>query len=431
VRVLFVHQNFPAQFLHLLRHLRRSPDNELVFITEPNSNSLPGVRTIVYKMPREASEETHPDAREFEQATLRGEIVAGMAANLKRLGFQPDIIIGHHGWGELLNIRDPFPDTPLLGYFEFYYRLQGSDVSFDPEFPTHPSLLPRIRAKNTVNLLALTNGGHGHTPTQWQLSTYPDWARPQISLVPDGVDLEVCRPERAARRASVQIGDIAVAAGERLVTYVARNLEPYRGFHTMMRALPALLARRDVRVIMVGGDDVSYGAKLAEGTWREHMLREVAGRIDLSRVHFPGQISYADYLKVLKRSDAHVYLSYPFVASWSLREALACGCVVVASDTAPVQEFVTDGQNGLLTPCLDPRALAERVLEVLDNAALARRLSAAARSYAEAHLPMADHLDAYDALIARLTGGGMPSVARLPPRRAAVSTPSRKPRSAA
>jgi glycosyltransferase involved in cell wall biosynthesis len=398
VRFLFIHQNFPAQFLHLLRHLRKSGEHELMFISEPNSNVLPGVRTLTYRMPRQASDETHADAREFEQATLRGEIVAGMAANLKRLGFQPDIIIGHHGWGELLNIQDVYPDTPLLGYFEFYYRLRGSDVGFDPEFPTNPAHFARIRAKNTVNLLALTNGGHGQTPTQWQLSTYPDWAHRQITVVPDGVDLEVCRPDAAARSGEVAIGDITIGPRERLVSYVARNLEPYRGFHVMMRALPALLARRDVRVVMVGGNDVSYGAKLPEGTWRDYMMREVGGRIDLSRVHFPGQVSYEDYLR------------YPFVASWSLRESLACGCVVIGSDTAPVREFVMDGRTGLLTPCLDPKALAERVLTVLEDQALARRLRAGARSYAEAHLRMQDHLSAYEALISRLTEGEvMPS----------------------
>jgi glycosyltransferase involved in cell wall biosynthesis len=405
VKFLFVHQNFPAQFLHLVRHLNAAGKHELVFISEPNRNNIPGVRKVVYQMPRGASAETHPDAREFEQSAVRAETVARTARTLKTLGFTPDIIIGHHGWGELLNIGDVFPDTPLLGYFEFYYHTHDLDVDFDPEFPFDPAGLPRLRAKNLVNLLALTNGGHGQSPTEWQRSTYPEWAREKITLLREGVQLDICKPA-TSRKKPLRIGDITVSPSEKLVTYVARDLEPYRGFHVMMRAIPRLLrARKDVRVILVGGDGVSYGARLANTTWREHMLAELVDSIDPARVHFPGKIDYATYVRLLQRSDAHVYLTYPFVASWSLREALACGCAVVASDTGPVQEFITDGENGLLTPCLDPEALAERVLDVLENRKLSDRLRTGARRYAEEHLVMADHLAAYDALIARLTGG--------------------------
>ncbi len=417
MRYLFVHQNFPAQFLHLLRHLRGQAAHDIVFITEANDNVIAGVRKLVYQMPRGASDETHADAREFELATLRAEIVGRMAANLRRLDFKPDIIIGHHGWGELLNIRDAFPDTPLLGYYEFFYRTHGLDVDYDPEFPTRPDSFARIRAKNAVNLLALTNGGHGQTPTLFQQATYPAWARRGITVLPEGVDLAACRPAPALRRDTVRIGDIAVGPQERLVTYVARNLEPYRGFHTMMRALPALLrARPDLRVIMVGGDEVSYGARLAEGTWRGHMLAELGGAIDPRRVHFPGKVDYATYLRLLQRSDVHVYLTYPFVASWSLREALACGCTVVGGNTPPVQEFITDGENGLLTPGLDPRALAARVLEVLEDRRLARRLGAAARARAERELRMDNYLAAYEALIARLMGSAAPASMSAPRR---------------
>ena len=171
-------------------------------------------------------------------------------------------------------------------------------------------------------------------------------------------------------------------------TYVARNLEPYRGFHVIMRALPRLLSeRKDVKVVMVGGDQVSYGAPVTGGgTWRAHMQRELAGKYDASRVKLPGQIPYETYLQLLQRSDVHVYLSYPFVISWSLREALASGCAVVGADIDPVREFITDGQNGLLTPCLDPERLAERVLQLLDDDRLRKRLQAGARPFSRNRL---------------------------------------------
>ncbi|HEY0184816.1 MAG TPA: glycosyltransferase [Rhodopila sp.] len=193
---------------------------------------------------------------------------------------------------------------------------------------------------------------------------------------------------------------------DKLVTYVSRDLEPYRGFHVMMRALPDLMrARKDIKVVMVGGDGISYGAAPHKGgTWREVMLAEVGKEIDLDRVIFPGRVAYSTYLAALRRSDAHVYLTYPFVASWSLREALAIGCPVVGADTETVREFITHDDNGLLTPALDSRALARTILGLLEDKALARKLRANARSYAERRLAMTDYLNSYCDLIGRLTG---------------------------
>lgn len=407
MKYLFVHQNFPGQYLHLVKYLVERGQDEILFISEPNANHLAGVRKLVYRPPRGPSPDTHPDAREFEAASIRAESVARTAEKVKRLGFTPDIIIGHHGWGELLNIGDVWPDVPLLGYFEFYYHTHGVDVGFDPEFPSDPALYARIRAKNAVNLLALTMRGAGQTPTRWQRSTFPAWAAEKLALLPEGADLDICKPRPDVRRRTLALGSIGIKAGDKLVTYVARNLEPYRGFHVMMRALPRLLsARHDVHVVMVGGDGVSYGMRSPRGTWRERLLTELAGKLDLSRVHFPGKIEYRQYLALLQRSDAHVYLTYPFVASWSLREALAVGAPVIGSDTSPVTEFIRDGRNGLLTPCLDPTALTERILELLEDLPQARRLGAAARRYAVKHLSLDQHLANYRRYIDRLVRTG-------------------------
>jgi glycosyltransferase involved in cell wall biosynthesis len=405
VKYLFVHQNFPGQYLHLVRHLVASKKHDVVFITEPNGNRIPGVRVVPYLKPKGAAAEAHVAARELDAAVRRAEIVARTAATLRELGFIPDIIIGHHGWGELLNIRDVWPDVPLLGYLEFYYCINGIDVGFDPEFPTHPGDYPRIRAKNAVNLLALNLDAHGQTPTKWQLSTYPAWARQFITLLPEGVNLDVCKPSAMARRRDLKIGDAVIRPNEKLITYVARDLEPYRGFHVMMRAVPRLLrAHKDARVVMVGGDGISYGSPPAEGSWRRKMLAELGDSIDPDRVVFPGRVDYQTYVAMLQRSDAHVYFSYPFVASWSLREALAAGCVVIGSDTPTVSEFVTHEQNGLLVPFFNPQRLAQTVLRALEDRQLAHRLRENARSYAEKNLAMADYLAGYKSLIARLTG---------------------------
>jgi glycosyltransferase involved in cell wall biosynthesis len=410
MRYLFIHQNFPGQFLHLVRHLVRSETNEVVFITEENANTIPGVRKVTYRAAPPLNGATFPDAADFEAATVRAAMVAKIAGNLKGLGFRPDIIIGHHGWGEMLNLVDVWPEVPVLGYYEFFYSTCGLDVGFDPEFPTSPEGLARVRAKNAVNLLALTNPGFGQCPTRFQYGTYPPWAQQRIALLPEGVDLQSCVPDSAAAQRLYELNGFQVLPGEKLVTYVARDLEPYRGFHVLMRALPRLLRERpDVKVIMVGGDGVSYGARIANMTWREYMVAELGAQLDLSRIAFPGKIDYRAFVGLLQRSDAHVYLTYPFVASWSLREALACGCAIVASDTAPVHEFVSDGITGLLTPCLDPDRLAENVLRLLSDSAASAQLRANARAWAEQSLRMDAYLHNYEKLIAWVMNQSRPA----------------------
>ena len=191
----------------------------------------------------------------------------------RRSALRPDIIIGHHGWGELLHLVDIFPGVPILGYFEFYYRIHGTDVNFDPEFLMPESHFATVRGKNTVNLLALALEQYGQTPTKWQHSIYPEWAQKQIRVIEEGVDLELCKPEPEIRKKTVTVGKLTVTPKQKLVTYVARNLEPYRGFHTLMRALPKILdARPDVIVSVVGGDEVSYGAPPLKG----HLARSDA-----------------------------------------------------------------------------------------------------------------------------------------------------------
>ncbi len=424
MKFLFVHQNFPGQFLHIVRHLVAMDAHEIVFITEANTNLIDGVRKVPYMKPRGASGETHVAARELESAVRRAEIVAHTATSLKHLGFIPDIIIGHQGWGEMLNLPDIFPGVPTIGYMEFYYRTDGADVTFDPEFPIDPSDFPRIRAKNAINHIALNLDAHGVTPTRWQLSTYPDWAQKRIELLWEGVNLDVCAADEKVRERPLKIGDMTVRRNDTLVTFVSRDLEPYRGVHTMIRTLPHLMkARKNLKIVMVGGDGVSYGGAAPNGgKWKDVFLKEVADQIDPSRILFPGRVDYVTYLSLLHRSDAHVYLTYPFVASWSLREAMAAGCAIVGSDTEPVREFITHGQNGLLTSFFDPRGLADSVLKVIEDKKLNQKLRTGARRYAERHLAMDDYLRAFREKIEGLTGGSL-QIAKKPSGRATRKAP--------
>jgi glycosyltransferase involved in cell wall biosynthesis len=368
MKVLCVHQNFPGQYLHLARHLGTQPEHQIVFITQRQDVELPGVRKIVYKPRRTTSPHVHHYLRESEAAVLNAQEVARIALDLRKAGFIPDVMLGHNGWGEIWYLKDIFPEAPLIGYFEFFYRMQGADVGFDPADPITPDTAPRLRTKNLGNLLALDTADLGQCPTEWQKSVYPRRYQTILNVIHEGIDTTMVKPDRAAR---LILADkkTEFTADDEIVTYVARNLEPYRGFPTFMRSLPKILtARPNARVIIVGGDDVSYGARLPNGqTYRQQMLAELAGSIDLSRVHFLGKIPYTGFIKVLQVSRVHVYLTYPFVLSWSMLEAMAAGCLVVGSRTQPVEEVIQHAANGLLVDFFSPEQIADRVIDALED----------------------------------------------------------------
>lgn len=365
MNIIFVHQNMPGQFLHLMQHLAANGHN-VVFITQRKGMKVPGVRTMVYQVSRRASPQTHHYLRNAESAILYGQEVARVAMRLRHNRFKPDLIVGHSGWGEILFLKDIYPDVPLVGYFEYYYQLQKGDVGFDPGEAVTADTAPRLRARNTVNLLSLAAADVGMTPTRWQQSLYPAPYRDRLHVLHEGVDTALMRPNPAASYQVPGTG-ITLRAGDEVLTYVGRNLEPHRGFPSFMRSLPEILRRRpQARVLVVGGDGVSYGAPPpGGGSWKDVMLKELGETIDWSRVHFLGRVPYSDFASILAVSRAHVYLTYPFVLSWSMLEAMASGCVVIGSRTAPVEEVIRDGDNGLLVDFFAPQQIADRAVQVL------------------------------------------------------------------
>jgi glycosyltransferase involved in cell wall biosynthesis len=404
VNWLFIHQNFPGQFVHAARHFAAAGD-QVVFITQQRERQLPGVRKIVYAPPQRAAG-VHPFVHDFNAAVENGLAVARICEELKRDGFMPDLVAGHNGWGEILYVKDCWPAVPLLGYFEFFYRSHDSDLDFDPEFPPTPTDGMRIRTRNAINLLGLETADWGQTPTEFQRNLYPDKYRRGISVIHEGVDTNVVRPEPSTQLWLA--GGLSLSRNDLLITYSARNLEPYRGFHILMRTLPTLLERHpNARVLIAGGNEVSYGRRPPNAPdWRQELLAELDGKLDLARVHFLGRMNYPQYLAVLQISSAHIYLTYPFVLSWSLLEAMAAGCAVVASRTAPVEEVIRDGENGYLIDFFDCDGLADRVSDVLLNRDRQERIRAAARRTAVERFDLTTKsLPAYLALLRRLIRG--------------------------
>jgi len=380
---LFIHQNFPAQYRHVVRHLADQPGNQIYFITQPNDNAMRGVEKLTYAKDQRPPVNCHAYAAEIERAIHTGATVADVCRMLKDQGFKPDLIVGHSGWGETLFVKDVFPDVPVLANFEFYYHAQGVDVGFDPEFASIFSDASRLRARNGVNLLAFQGTDWGHCATDWQRSLYPPEMHSRLSALHEGVDTDLVRPNPRARF-KLPGSHRTLTRRDEVITYVARNLEPYRGFHVFMRTLPEVLRRRKhAQVLIVGGDGTSYGTPPApRSTYRGMMLQELGERLDLSRVHFLGMLEYEAYLALLQVSSVHVYLTYPFVLSWSFIEAMACGCLMIGSSTPPVLEVLSDGVNGFAVDFFDSSALAARIDEALQQPQKMQRLRNAARATA-------------------------------------------------
>jgi glycosyltransferase involved in cell wall biosynthesis len=380
LRALFIHQNFPGQYAHLAPALAERAGVRVWGIGEKEGYSAPGVHYIAYGAPRGAGDQTHRYIRSLEASLRRGQLLANKLVQLRdKEGLHPDVIVCHPGWGEGLFLKDVFPKARTLFYWEFYYNAFGQDLGFDPTQQVTLDDAARVRVLNATQLLSLQSADWGVSPTRWQWSRYPDWARRRISCLHEGVDTRRCAPREGAVFRTPEGREFR--KGDPVISYVARNLEPYRGFPSFMKALAIMQKeRKDLHAVLVGGNEVSYGRK-PDGaeSWKAKILQEMEGQLDLSRIHFTGRVPHDQLHELFRVTQAHVYLTYPFVLSWSMLESMACGAVVVGSDTAPVAEAITHGETGLLVPFFDAEAIARSVLGVLADPAGHAHLGQAAR----------------------------------------------------
>jgi len=395
MNILFIHQNFPGQFKFLAPALVEQGHNVQAMTMQklatdaPSSATAQGVKLIPYEPSMGSTANIHPWVVDFESKIIRAEGCFRAALKLKAQGFTPDVIIAHSGWGESLFLKEVWPDAKLGIYCEFFYHPQGADVGFDAEFRgSDEGDVCKLRLKNLNNLLHFEVADAGISPTHWQASTFPESFRSRIAVVHDGIDTHVVAPNR---KASLTLnGNIVLTPQDEVITFVNRNLEPYRGYHIFMRALPEILKHRPrARVLIVGGDAVSYGAQPPKGaTWKSIFASEARPQIsdaDWSRVHFLGTIPYNQFITMLQLSTLHVYLTYPFVLSWSLLEAMSVGCAIVASDTQPLHEAIQHDQTGRLVNFFDVSKLTNEVCALLDDPKSRARLGKNAREFAQAN----------------------------------------------
>ena len=384
MNILFVHQAFPGQYRHILRALASQGNHRVVGMgIGPATEKLPqSVTYVQYGLTRGNTPGLHDWMLDLDSKFVRAEACAKAAAQLRDQGFLPDLICAHPGWGEALFLRDVWPHARLLCYQEFFYHSRGVDLDFDPELQGTPSWedCARLRLKNANPLLMLDAADWNVTPTAFQRSTFPKEFLPSITAIHDGIDTDLACPD--ANVASLQLPDGTILnLGEQIVTFVNRRIEPYRGCHTFLRAVPEILRRHpSARVVVVGATEgVSYGKAAPGNSWRDVFIKEIVGEFDSGRLHFTGSLPYESFLHLLKLSACHVYLTYPFVLSWSLLEAMSSGCAVVGSSTAPVQEVIKDGQEGILVDFFSPDSLADAVNTLLDSPSFASDLGKRAR----------------------------------------------------
>lgn len=379
MKILLIHQNFPGQFRGLAPALQKA-GHSLRAISSRPEKTLAGVDNFSYKPKRGTSETVHPWVMNTETAVLRAEAVTDVVLQMVREGWVPDVVLGHTGWGEMLMMRQVLPKARLLGFNELYYQTDGGDVGFDPEFGKDPDSARRLQVRNMHLASSALACDVNITPTHWQASCFPELLRERMRVVHDGILTDKLKPDASAWVTLSRDG-LKLAHGDEVVTFINRNLEPMRGYHQFMRALPRILAERpNARVVIVGGDEVSYGSKHISGeSYKNIYLNEVRAQLDMSRVHFVSRVPYDVLLSLLRVSAAHVYLTVPFVLSWSMLEAMSVGALVIGSDTAPVREVIEHGKNGLLVDFFSPQHIADTVCNALANPEAHAHLRVAAR----------------------------------------------------
>lgn len=389
MKLLFIHPVFAGQFHRQIRYLRANhPDYEISFLSSRDQQSskkrslgdtgglINGIIHHSFNYRTGLKHKGAASVQRFADEIFQGKAVSDACLVMQSKGYRPDVIICHGRWGAGLFVKDVYPDVPLLLYSEFFSTAENARHCMNSAegLPIETAMFYRLA--NASNLISLDAADHIITPTQFQKQSHPTEFHDKMSVVFDGVDTETVRPGNVEQ---LKIGEVNLTSKDEIVTYVTRSFEAFRGFETFIKAMEIVQRQRPKAHILIAGGvgEKGYGAGEVGASYRKRVLD--AASLDQSRLHFMGPLNFDTYLNTLRFSQVHVYLTVPFVLSWSLIEAMSTGCAIVGSRTQPVEELISHGANGLLADFYFPDQIAAHVMTLLDDPKLRQRLGHAGR----------------------------------------------------
>lgn len=363
MKILFIHRSFPGQFKYLATLLSLDINNTVIFLTEDTENQIQGIKKVLYKPEKQNVKNGNTFLSNYENAVSHALGAAKKITELRESGFVPDIIYGFAGWGSSMLIKDIFPNVPFLCYCEWYLNPEGANIGFDGT-PLNIEDKARLRCNNAHVLTTLSLCDAGIAPTHWQKNQFPKEFQSKIKVIHDGIDTGLFKPDDEIKFL-IKEKNLELTTKDEIITYGTRGFEPTRGFPQFMEAIEKLLKKRPNAHVLIAGDNVVHYSPQKTTDYKKLMLKKLD--IDMNRVHFVGTLPYAEYKKFLQVSSVHIYLTYPFVLSWSILDAMSAGCCIVASNTAPVLEVIEDNYNGLLTDFFNVNQIVEKIKYALDN----------------------------------------------------------------
>ena len=383
MNILFIHRDFPGQFKYLIWALTKIPNCKIFFITEDKNIQIEGVEKITYTVAPKEYDSEDSFLKRYENILAHAQAATEKAKELKEKGIIPDVIYGFNPWGLNLFMKDIFPNIPLISYCEWFYNSKGADIGFDGRTFSDDAM-GQMRLKNSHLLIDLYSSDICVSPTNWQKQQFPKEFHDKIKVIHDGVSADIFKPDNNAKfiipdkniELTSSVGslphhqevenNLVLTTKDEVITYATRGMELYRGFPQFMEAVEKLLKKRpNAHIVIAGCDKAFYGTMLKNETYKEHMLKKL--NLDMNRVHFVGILPSEQYLKLLQISSVHVYMTFPFILSWSFMEAMSTGCCIVASNTPPVTEIIKDNYNGLLVNFFDIGNLVKKIEYALDN----------------------------------------------------------------
>ena len=341
-RLLFLHPNFPAQFKHLASAAAECGYDVRFLCQTHYGRSIPGVKRLKLKGSCSHKHLNALGGNVLERsATLAHQYRQGLLS-LRQSGWNPDVVISHSGWGCGLHIKEVWPTCRHIAYLEWWFDPQSDFLHYDQDNPNlgvNSGLGGKLWLRNQALALELVTADEIVAPTRWQAQQLPSLLKGRCHVIHDGVDLNRFKP--AAEKPPKD---------HLLLTYGTRGMEPMRGFPQFIESLLILLPKhRNIRVQIAGQDEICYGGMppKSHATWGIWAKAQLTERGLAERVEWLGHLEINTYTAWLQASNCHVHLTHPFVASWSLLEALACQCPMVVSDVAPARELCEGTQSNV------------------------------------------------------------------------------------